>query len=158
MRVYNFSYLYRNKRTYLPDNFFIRDMSGDIVKVKSSIPIIENKNKKTEKYWSVKKLKSHFLWSFLISYNGDKQNAFRYFFWVLNVPLNFSHYDQGKGMLAYFSLFLFNRLFPNQTVHVMSITKIIITDKPYITKFSTIALNDVLFDSQEAIKNLEALI
>jgi len=155
MRSYSIGYIYKNKRSFLGDSFYIYDIMGRKVRV-NSMPDVGLTVKNKDKKWAVRRYRASILMKVKVSYDGDKHNAEWFHFWLNNVPLNWSHFGNSRGMLAYYTLYLFNVFQPQLVVHNIVENRVIITDDMYLTKFSKQSLRDLNTETRgEASKHLD---
>jgi len=157
MRSYSIGYVYKNKRTYLGDSFYIYDILGRRVRV-NSMPDVGVTVKTKDKQWAIKRYRASILMKVKISYDGDVHNGEWFYFWLNNVPLNWSHFEQSRGMLAYYTLYLFNVFQPGVIVHNIVESRVIITDDMYLLKFSKQSIKDLNAETKgEAEKMLDEM-
>jgi len=120
------------------------------------MPDIQVTKKNKDPQWAIKKYRASILMKVKVSYDGDPNNAQWFYFWLNHIPLNWSHFEQSRGMLAYYTLFLFNFYQPGVIVHNIVESRVIISDDMYLTKFSKQSLNDLNAETKgEALELLD---
>lgn len=157
MRGHTFKYIFENKRSYLGESYYIFDLIGRKVKVLEmpyNMPIDKDFVLK-EKNWAIRKYKMGVLFELKVSYEDDPTTWEYFYFWAKDMPIPYSHYSSSRGMLAYYVLWLFNIQFPNMFVFSMRENRMIITDKPYLRKFSRMAVSDLTKETK--LKSLKRL-
>jgi len=126
------------------DKFWIRDMIGrpcKVLQLPDGFPIINNVRGQ-DPYWSIKRYRMNVLFMLKATYDHP-DDYFIFYFWIKDAPIPYAHYEYQRGMLAYYCLYMFNIHRPDMYCFEISENKIIITDKPYLVKFSASSIRDL---------------